>query len=214
MEKGKKRQPWRRFAKPACFFLVVFLLLAFSKFTVPYRETPAGAVALPNEARDKVTIVTIAGMLQVSYDQNLGEDTANVQTAQTVETWNMSNGEVYMQPLQTESLGCENKYLSSLGVSIETSNQLAYEEWGTVNVSVLDSAGSLLYASQLLVLDFKPGAATSGAANFSITTTDDNPVFLVKVAFPTQQDLNSANATMAQVPLFEYLLMKLGIAVP
>lgn len=210
----KRRQPLRRWAKPVCFFLIVSLLLMFSKLTVSCREFPTGAVPLSDQARDKVTIVSIAGMLQVSYDQAMGEDAANVQTAQTVQTWNMSNGEVYMQPLQTYVLGCENNYLSSLSVSVETSNQLAYEEKGAVNISVLDSDGKHLYASQLLVLDFTPGATTSGAANFSIVTPDSSPIFLVKVAFPTQGDLNSASTAAVQMPLFQYLLTKVGVVVP
>ncbi|MGA1976209.1 MAG: hypothetical protein ABSG92_11310 [Conexivisphaerales archaeon] len=214
MEKGKMRRLLRRYSKPACFFLVVFLLLAFSEFTVSYREIPAGAVALPEQAKDKITIVTIGGMLQVSYNQQEGEASDNVNEAVTVATFNMSNDEVYMQPLETQALGCGNNYLSPLTVSVKTSNQLAYEEKGAVNVSVLDSAGEFLYASQILVLDFKPGAFTSGAANFSIETSESNPTFLVRVAFPTQEDLNAANVTVAHMPLFEYVLMKLGIAVP
>lgn len=212
MEKGRKLL--QRWAKPVCFFLIVSLLLVFAKLTVSYREFPTGAVPLSDQARDKVTIDTIAGMLQLSYDQSMGEDAANVQTAQTVQTWNMSNGEVYMQPLQTYVLGCENNYLSSLSVSVSTSNQLAYEEKGAVNISVMDSDGKLLYADKLLLLDFQPGATTSGVANFSIVTPDSSPIFLVKVAFPTQGDLNAASTASVQMPLFQYLLTRLGVVVP
>ena len=214
MEKGKVRRLLRRYSKPACFLLVVILLVTFSKFTVPYREVPAGAVALPAQAEDKITIDNIGGMLQEGFDQQEGEASGNVDTAVTVATFNATADQVYMEPLETEALGCGSNYLSSLTVSVVTSNQLAYEEKGTVNVSVLDSAGEQLYASQLLVFDFKPGASTSGAANFSIETPESNPIFLVRVTFPTQEDLNSANVSVEHIPLFEYLLMELGIAVP
>ncbi len=131
MERAKARRLLKRSAKPLCFLLVVALLLSLSKYTVAYREFPVGAVALPDQARDKITILTIGGMLQLSYDQQEGEASDNQQTAITVATSNMSNDQVYMQPLQTEAMGCGNNYLSALTVSIETSNQLAYEEKGT-----------------------------------------------------------------------------------
>jgi hypothetical protein len=214
MEKHGGRSGLRRWAKPVCFLLIVSLLVMFSRLTVPYTAYPVGVVALPDSARDKVTVSTIAGMLQMSYDQYLGEDSSNVQTSLTVQTWNMSNGEVYMQPLTTLSLGCENSYLSSLSVRIGTDNDLAYEERGAVNISIMDSEGQQLYANKLLLLDFQPGVPVSGAVNFSLVTPDASPVFLVRVTFPTQGDLNSASSSSVKLPLFEYLLTRIGVFAP
>ncbi len=214
MEKETLRRMLGRYSKPTCFVLIVLLLVIFARCNVSYRAMPAGAVALPDIAKDKITVVTIGGMLQESYNQQEGEAGDNAETAVTVATYNMSNDQVYMQPLETEAMGCGSNYLSPISVKIVTSNQLAYEEKGTLNVSILDSSGTELYASQLLVFDFKPGVVTSGSANFSIETSESNPTFLVKVSFPTQAELNSANVNVEKMPLFEYVMTKLGITVP
>lgn len=204
----------RRYAKPVCFLLVISLLLVFCKITVPYTSFPKDAVPLSEGAKDKVTVVGIAGMLSLGYDQQMGEDTSNVQSPINVATWNMTGNQVYMQPLTTLSIGCENDYRSTLSVRIDTDNELTYEEMGTVNISVFDPEGQQLYATKLLILDFQPGTAVSAAANFSIVTLDANPVFLVRVSFPTATDLDVASSTANHVPLFEYLMIKLGIVIP
>jgi len=201
----------RRLVKPACFLLVISLLLFFSEFTVAYTSFPTDAIALPQGARDKITIVAIAGMMQVSYNQQMGEDAANVQSPINVASWNMTDNQVFMQPLTTLSIGCENSYRSLLGVRVDTDNQLGSEERGMVNISVFDQTGKQLYDSKLLNMDFVPGSRASASANFSIVTLDANPVFLVRVSFPTDQDLTTASSALTHVTLFQYVLMKLGL---
>jgi hypothetical protein len=198
----------RRLVKPGVFLAVVFLLLFFSKITVAYQAVPTGLVPLPDNAKDKVTVVSIGGMLQMirSYDP----EEEDFPTAVTVKTWNLTNGQAFLQPLTSDSIGCENVYSNSLIVNVETANELTQTEKATVNVTVFESASGRWIATQLLVLQLEPGVHSYTAAKFTVMTDEPDPIFLVKVTFPTQAELNAPLPT-TQLPLFEYVLVKLGI---
>jgi hypothetical protein len=199
----------RSLAKVGVFIAVILMLCVITKVTIAYQAAPAGLVPLPDHSRDKVTVVSIAGMMQMI--NSLSSEEEDFPTSVTVRTWNLSNGETYMQPMTSKAIGCENSYSNQLNVKVETANQLAQGEKAAVNVTVFESADGRVLATQLLILDLKPGEHSYLNARFDIMTEESDPVFLVRVSFPTQAELNASPLPTRQVPLFEYILIKLGI---
>jgi hypothetical protein len=208
MEKGKGRQLLRRSAKPACFLLVVFLLLLFSRVMVPYAVVPAGASGLSESSRSKVIITSLNGDTQMTPQDISTEDEA---PPVTFDTWNQSTDSIVLQPQLSTSPGCSTIFSTMIDVDIALANALDHEQTGVMNVSVTDNSNGMLLASRLFVIDFKPGQPSTVETTFVLATDQPNPVLLLKVSFPTSSELQSAPATIIHVPLFEYLLMKAGI---
>jgi hypothetical protein len=129
----------------------------------------------------------------------------------TFDTWNMSTNSIVVEPRMSESPGCATIFTTVITMDIGVANALDHEVKGAMNVTVTDNSNGMLLASRLFAIDFKPGQPYSVETTFVIVTDQVNPVLLLKAAFPTSSELQSAPATIIHVPLFEYLLMKAGI---
>jgi hypothetical protein len=208
MEKGKRRQLLMRSAKPACFLLVVSLLLLFSRIMVPYAVIPAGATGLSESSRSKVIITSLNGATQMTPQDITTENEA---PPLTFDTWNQSTDSITLQPQMATSPGCSTIFDTMIDLNIVMANALQHEEKATMNVTVTDNSNGMLLVSRLFVVDFKPGQPSAVETTFVLQTDQPNPVLVVKASFPTSSELQSAPATIIHVPLFEYLLMKAGI---
>jgi hypothetical protein len=207
MEKGM-RQLLMRSAKPACFILVVSLLLLFSRIMVPYAVIPAGATGLSESSRSKVIITSLNGATQMTPQDITTENEA---PPLTFDTWNQSTDSITLQPQMATSPGCSTIFDTMIDLNIVMANALQHEEKATMNVTVTDNSNGMLLVSRLFVVDFKPGQPSTVETTFVLQTDQPNPVLVVKASFPTSSELQSAPATIIHVPLFEYLLMKAGI---
>jgi hypothetical protein len=211
MQVGGRYFRARNLLKPAAFVAVIFLLVFLSRVSVAYTPLPKGAVALPDDVKDQVVVSSINGGVQTVYDFSTGGDT----DAQLVgvETWSPSSNTLIVSP-QVSTSGCQTEFKTSVAVSFTTLNQLSAEAKGAVNVTVFNNRDGIKLGTYIVPMDFKPGVAASGSAHFDLTVTDDsNPMFLVKITFPSAADLANG-ITKEQVPLFEYLLYQAGVLVP
>jgi len=207
MEKGKRRQLLRRSAKPACFLLVISLLLVLSRVAVPYAVVQAGATALSESDRNKVIITSLNGNTLTT-----GGDVEDevLPSPVTFDTWNQTSNQILLQPQGTSS-GCSTTYSIVITIDVATANEMNHAQEGAMNVTVTDNSTEMLLTSRLLAIDFKPGQPDTVETSFVLTSDQADPVYLVMVSFPTSGELQSAPATIIHVPLFEYILMKAGI---
>ena len=175
---------------------------------VPYAVTAAGATGLSESDRNKVIITSFNGATQMTPQDISTEDEA---PPVTFDTWNQTTDEVTLQPEMSESPGCSTIFTTVITLDISTLNQLPSETKAAMNVTVTDRTTGLLLAQRLFVMDFKPAQTASIETTFVLQTDQLKPVLLVKATFPTDSELRSAPATIVNVPLFEYLLMRAGI---
>jgi hypothetical protein len=201
----------RNTLKPAAFIIVVFLLVFLSRVSVAYSPMPKGAVALPDDVRDKVVVSSINGGVQTVFDESTGGDT----DAQIVgvQTWSPSSNTMVVSP-QVSTSGCMTEFKTSVSVSFTTMNMLSVAEKGAVNVTIFNNKNGVKLATYIVPMDFRPGVPTSGSAHFDVSVNDDgNPAFLVKITFPSASELSNGISNQ-RVPLFEYLLYQAGFLSP
>jgi hypothetical protein len=125
-------------------------------------------------------------------------------------TSNLSNVRTVMTMGPSEGAGCQSTFRETVEVTFTTVNELSVEVKGTANVTVQDTVTGVSFGSHLLPMDFKPGVAVSATTSFYVATPEVTPTLLVKIGFPSADELGSASATVS-VPLFEYLLVKAGL---
>jgi len=202
---------WRtlaRFAKPACFMLVIALLLLGSRITVPYTVTAGGATGMSESQRSKVIITSFDGQSQTTPQDISTEDPA---PPVNFNTWNETTDQMIIQPDASTSSGCSTEYNTVITVDIGTANELSQPLTAVMNVSVTERDTGEILSSHLVTVDFKPGETNTVETTFSLETSEANPVLVVAATFPSKADLQSAPATVLHVPLFEYILMKAGV---
>ncbi len=201
----------RTLAKPACFLVLLFLLIILSKVSVTYVVVPAGAPALPPSDREKVLIKSLNG-----NTMTIAQDTTTEDEAQPVsyDTWNESSNQLLIQPEMSQALGCATLFTTTIVLNITTDNILDAAVRGTINVSVIDDTSKALILSRLVIMDFKPYTPLSAATTLTVNTDANNPRFLITVDFPPEEDLASVPATVVHVPLYKYLLIEAGLVSP
>jgi hypothetical protein len=208
LEKRRRLSSARRFAKLEAFLAIVILLVLLSKITVSYELTPAHPPALPSYALGHVTVTSMNGESQMQTPSEGDPSPPSYPLASS--QVNSTANEVLMTSMATQA-GCDTDFESTVQISFTISNTLSNDEGGTVNITVFDNGNGELLASQLVVLDFRSWVPVSGNATFNIVVPESNPVFLVRLTFPTAEELSPVRATTVQVPLFEYLLTKAGL---
>jgi hypothetical protein len=207
-EGGRGLRP--RFVKPLAFLLVVALLVFVCKYDVAYTPIPVGLAPLRDSARGEMSVDSVNSVAQAIYDDGHGE----VQQLKTeMELWNMSEGTALIQPRTFDVSGCSTMYSNSLEIKYSVSNKLVSAEHGTLAVSVTDNKNGQLLKTVLIPTDFRPWVIVSGSAKFEITSIDYEPIYLIKVFFPTAAQLN-ASLDVVHLPLFRYILSRVGVGTP
>jgi hypothetical protein len=207
---GKKEdlRSARRFAKPVAFFALVFLLVFISKFQVQY-SPPLTVSALPDEAREKVIVTSMNGAAQMVSDL-VSQEAELPPTPVDFSTSSLSSNEIMMQPKTSHAAGCTSDFYNTIEVNITTWNELMKDTKGALNLTVYDGNTGQLLESKLFVLDLKPRTAFSVNAIFHVTTLEADPVFDIKVTFPTAQELGQAKI-VTRMTLLEYFLTLAGL---
>jgi|YelNatPaOPRAMG01_1025707.scaffolds.fasta_scaffold36112_3 hypothetical protein len=211
MEAKRRSSSGKRLVKPFAFVALLVLAVVLSKYMVTFDLPAMGYVPLSDSAREKVSVDFVNGAVSTILSSDEHGDVEQFKTEYT--QWKVTNG-VIVQPQTSNVQGCSTEYVNNLEVNFSISNQLTFPERGTVNVTVFDNRNGAKLATKLFIMDFKPGTMTSGVAKFTIFSNEFDPLFLVKVTFPTSDELSFTPATSRQVPLLEYVLMKLGIISP
>jgi|GEM_PF-2166301 len=191
--------------------LVVALLMTFfAEYTVPFEFSARGYVPLGDALRDKVSLSSINGVVQTIFDDQHGD------VDQFMQEYTVSRtGEgILIQPLRSNVQGCSTDYTNYLVVNFTIFNELPRPQKATLNVSVYDTANGQLAASKLIVANLEPKQESSYEAKFYIISTEYDPIFLVKVTFPTADQLAYVPSTTNEIPLFQYLLIQLGLLSP
>jgi hypothetical protein len=199
----------RRASKPAAFLTVVALLFFFSQVSVTYTMTRV-FYPLPDTARSRVMVTSINGASMTAPGNSLSEDGSTEAEPITFQTSNLTNNEALMQSDAAQVEGCNTEFRYDVNISFTAANELIEETKGTANVTVYNNDSGSFLASQLLALDFKPGAPTTATVSFNLATPEADPIFLVRVTFPTYDQLGAVRTTM-HLRLFEYLLLKGGL---
>jgi hypothetical protein len=132
-------------------------------------------------------------------------------TPDTMSSWDAATG-VTIAHSNVASAGCQNVFTDNIEVNFTVTNELTAPVRGAINMSVCNSKTGVLMDYKVLMLTFTPGQPEFAAAKFSLTTQDLQPIFLVKVTFPTGQDAASVTSTKP-VSLLEFLLMRAGLLV-
>lgn len=211
MNGERGRSPLRRVVKPASFLLVVALLLVFSRLMVPFVVEAGGASGLPDNLQNKVIITSFDGQSQTTPQDISTEDEA---PPVSFNTWNQTTNQVVVQPETSSSAGCSTAYDTVITVDIATANEFPQEMKAVMNVTVTERGTGAVLAAHLLTIDFKPNEPSTVETTFSLVTEEASPILVIQATFPSSADLRSAPATVLHVPLFEYLLMKIGMISP
>lgn len=197
-----------RFAKPVVFVILLILLIALTKVKIPYQAQATGFVPLPDMYRDHVSVDFVGGAVQTIFTVAEHGETEEFKTQYT--TWKVTDG-VAIQPQTSNVQGCSSEYTNRLDVNFTISNSLTQPTRGTVKVAVYDYNTRTLLSSRQMVLDFKPDGPTSGVAKFSILSFTYDPTFLVKVTFPTADELTYVPAQVEYLSPIQYVLVLLGL---
>lgn len=118
-----------------------------------------------------------------------------------------------MQPQSVGLLGCTTDFWSNLDVYFTISNSLTQPTCGTVQVSIYGYYSGTLLSSRLMVLDFN-NETTSAVAKFSFQSGSYDPLYVVKVTFPTAAELAYVPAELKYLSPIEYALVLLGVLTP
>jgi hypothetical protein len=180
-----------------------------------------GLVPLPDQYRDDVAVSFIGESVSADkpFDAEAGlelpgyEEGANVNQIIWKTGIDWAEG-VVMQPQSTNLLGCTDDFTSNLDVYFAISSSLMQRTRGTVEIDVYGYNSGTLLSSQLIVLDLDPNQTTSAVAKFSFQSGSYDPVYLVKVTFPTASELTYAPAQVRYLSPIQYVLVLLGLLKP
>lgn len=205
------RKRVERFAKPVIFVALVLLLIALTKIKIPYEAQATGLVPLPDQYRDNLSVDSVGGAVAtiLSYDEH--GDTEQFKAL--YKSWKVSDG-VAIQAQMVNIQACSTSYTNNLDVNFTISNNLVKPTRGTVEVAVYDYNSRTLLSSRFMVLNFEPGKAASGVAKFSILTVIFDAIFLVKVTFPTANQLSYIPSEVKYLSPIQYVLVLLGLLTP
>jgi hypothetical protein len=194
-------------AKLVTLIAIVTTLTLFSQYKITMAAVPVGFGTLPADARDKVEVTAFNGGVKTVV---LNQESYVLPTPDKVSNWDANTG-VAITHSNVASAGCQNVFTDNIDVNFTVTNTLSAPVRGAINITVYNDAGKLL-DNDVLMLTYTPGQPAYAAAKFSLTTAELQPVFTVKVTFPTGQDAASVTATK-QVSLLEFLLMRAGLLV-
>jgi hypothetical protein len=198
----------RRYAKPAAFLFIVFLLTFLVEFQVQYRP-PQHLTALTDEARAKVLLTEFNGQAQL-VNNLLSADSEEPPDPVTFSTKNMSSTEIVLQPRGSLAAGCTTDFYNTIEVNITTYNELEEAHEGVLMLTVTDINTNRTTVTHLYPLDLQPKTEFAVNAVFHVITIEPDPVFDIKASFPNPQELGNAQ-TNTEMSLLEYILTVAGI---
>jgi hypothetical protein len=203
-------QAWaKRGTKPAAFLAVIALLLVFSQVTVTYTTTKT-YLPLPDTATGRIMVTAINGASMTAPGNSLSEDGGTEAEPITFQTSNLTNNEALMQSDAAQVVGCNTEFRYNVNISFTTANALGEDTKGTANITVYNSNNGKLLGTQLVALNFKPGVPNTSTVPFNLASPEADPIFLVRISFPTGDQLGPVTTTM-HLRLFEYLLLRGGL---
>ncbi|HVP23664.1 MAG TPA: hypothetical protein VMS77_07105 [Conexivisphaerales archaeon] len=198
-----------RYYKPAAFIAVVALLFVFSQVSIPLTVTQYFQ-ALPETARSRVMVTSINGASMTAPGTSMSEDASPEPEPITFQTSNLTDNEALIQSDLTLLEGCNTEFRYDVNISFTTANELTAEAQATANVTVYEVSNGKLMGSQLVSVDLKPGVPQTTTLSFYLSTPEADPIFRVRVSFPTGADLGPVTTTY-HMSLLEYVLVKTGL---
>ncbi len=195
-------------AKLVTLLAIVTILTVFSQYKITMAAVPSGFATLPADAQNKVSVTSFDGQAQTE-ETNI--ESYVMPVPDTVSTWNATTG-VTIAHTNVASSGCQSVFTDNIDVNFTVTNDLTAPVSGAINITVYNDKSGELLESKVLMFTYTPGQPAFAAAKFSLSTQEIQPVFLVKVTFPTGQDAASVTSTK-QVSLLEFLLMRAGLLV-
>jgi hypothetical protein len=193
-------------AKLVTLLAIVTTLTVFSQYKISMAVVPVGFATIPADLLDKVSVTSFNGNVQTAVTNS---ESYVMSVPDTISSWDAATG-VTVSHSNVASAGCANVFTDNINVNFTVTNELIASVRGAINISVYNSKTGVFMDDKVLMLTFTVGQPAFAAAKFSLTTADLQPIFLVKVTFPTGQDAESVTSTK-QVSLFEFLLMRAGI---
>ncbi|MEM3510206.1 MAG: hypothetical protein QW282_00020 [Nitrososphaerales archaeon] len=204
--KGAKNK--QTYLKISSFIAVLLLLAALTQIRLPQKALAEGFVPLPDEYRDAVTVETINGAVQAILAVDEHGDVGQLMSE--YEMWKISEGAV-LRPSAVNTQGCSSEYINNLQINFTITHTILERVVGTVKVEICNYETGFVYDSRLLLVNFIPREPVNKIMKFSVVTLESNTAFLIKITFPTAEELAYEEPKTRQVSLLEYMLYQIGI---
>lgn len=199
MERVKRK---RTYLKLISFIAVLLLLTSLSQIKLPQEALATGFVPIPDEYRGLVSLETVNRVAAAILAADEHGDVGQLMTE--YEAWKVSEG-IVITPSTVNTQGCATAYINNLELNFTLTHSMFEHVRGTVKVEVCNYDTGFIYAAKLLSVDFLPGQKANRVVKFSIVTPDPTTAFLIKITFPTAEELAYNKSGEEQVSLLEYI---------
>jgi hypothetical protein len=195
------------YLKLLSFLTILFLLIALTQIKLPQKALATGFVPLPEEYRNAVSVESVNGAVQTLLNDEHGDVEQLKTEYEEVKT---TEGTI-LRPSAVNTIGCSTDFVNNLKIDFTITHTMLEPVKGTVKIEISNYQTGFVYDTKLLLLDFVPREPITKVIKFSIITPQPDTEFLIRITFPTAEELAYTKPETKQVSLLEYLLYQIGI---